>query len=134
MTLTRDELQDHDNEENRRKHEIEFFIPGLYSSETLNSPKEPFYFVSLFVKFEVIIPRFPAIGFWRNTRSLSKIDGGFARFVALVTLSMRMLEHSISSGGSDLINSRPRGPSAASPLVMEKGVNSFRISHDRVKF
>ena len=43
------ELHDHDNEKNRTKHEIEFFVSGLYSAETFNSPEEPFDFVPLFV-------------------------------------------------------------------------------------
>ena len=82
FTLT--ESLDDENEMNEaREHDIEFFKAGKDAAEAFQTAEEAFDFMAFLVEGFVVFPRGNPVGFWRHHRRQSKLKSQLAGFIPL---------------------------------------------------
>ncbi|TAA73794.1 MAG: hypothetical protein CDV28_16012, partial [Candidatus Electronema aureum] len=78
----------HDQGQNDKPHEhdIEFVKPGEDAVESLQSPEQPLDFISFFIQFPVILPRFCPTAFRRHDRRKASFRDQFSRLISFIRL------------------------------------------------
>jgi len=78
------------------KHDIQFVESREDAAETFEAAEQSFHFVSTFVHFPIIFPRFKAVTFRRNNGDEAKVERELSRLVTLVCLVHQQVQRSVS--------------------------------------
>ena len=96
------------------EHDIQFVESREDAPEAFETTEQPFHFVSAFVHFPIVFPRFKAVALWRNNRDETQVQCELSCLVAFICLVHQQVQWPIG---------RPKALKQGSPLRCITGLS-----------